>query len=1054
MMILKCERSATFCRPEASCKGHAVVYYPPMYAALFAATVGCFMGLLIPVSFARDALKLSPVTPANYDAVETELDKIPPELESAQCGGWDDRSVAGTIATVSGVPGRNGIWNGDILSGMATRAAEDLIFPTDATGLTTACAADTTEITKTVWRVKDGGQVSLDGSPEYEQVTITFPHPKFSDPSCRWRLKNYPPDTAPDVPLKPIGEYDPRPEYEEQQEEGKDRQSPQMCEGFCSYINTWQYKDCLDVGTAFDPITGAVFSICLREGNRYLCSDQEVKDAAGACNSNTGDKANSRLCKGEECRCEEDSGPIPGNQCVENPGTKAQEAIVYYSYYRRYTGSYTRDSVDTDDGDDKASDSAQVACYGFYAEFDPKTHRTEANDRRCVVNIDVSGRRDSQTGKGEYGQNSTYVDRDRDPNRDQNQRTAPGENRIPGTFNGEKDLWYLKLGGGFSLLNEKVFSDDYKNDLTNVFLDVKALDTASMRATEQLDTNTPFATGSYIRAFDDTGIRSVASWWQTQQSAVASMLHPPVIRMILPSGWAFGIDTDDPFLTQNGITILKPADKREDRIEVQINAQDDTLGAALAYLRRSLLLHVIEEPIPVVVPVGSAVEFRAKAEAWCAWFMQKNHTQNCDDAPAEVRTLINTLETYATDIDQYRLLRAELALYAAKVLNIQQSVTKPVSDWMVANINAYQEFLTQQRLLQAGLSQEWRKVQEKMEMFGSTTNMPWCMNQRFTLPVYSLLDEWLPARADNGSRSADKLPVIGTDANADIVIDLSAVAFMSGTIVLPVLQPVQVRITDFESPPAVQNEKELPDSYPELPSITAIQDALKRSAETLPKPYSSSGSVIPPIALKPVDRVAVEARLEAMRKTTETVDAMNDRYKKFWMSIGPFKPNDPDPEFDINNKKSVAYKKPKLECLSWDDSTCQHVEMDLRERFMRIASRPLVFLKEDYTSKDQARGIGGPCVTQHDVCSPIHPEEGGEKHLWEIIGPRNIDEALDELRTDVRNATLPDPVGEIPRADFPKYGTTTGNLLPTYNVPRAIDLFPPASSSSSSSSVR
>jgi hypothetical protein len=79
-----------------------------MYAALRAVTIGCLLGSLIPAVSARDALSVDTATPANYDAVKTELDKIPPYLEESQCGGWDARSVAGTIATVTGVPGRDG----------------------------------------------------------------------------------------------------------------------------------------------------------------------------------------------------------------------------------------------------------------------------------------------------------------------------------------------------------------------------------------------------------------------------------------------------------------------------------------------------------------------------------------------------------------------------------------------------------------------------------------------------------------------------------------------------------------------------------------------------------------------------------------------------------------------------------------------------------------------------------------------------------------------------------------------------------------------------------
>ena len=175
-----------------------------------------------------------------------------------------------------------------------------------------------------------------------------------------------------------------------------------------------------------------------------------------------------------------------------------------------------------------------------------------------------------------------------------------------------------------------------------------------------------------------------------------------------------------------------------------------------------------------------------------------------------------------------------------------------------------------------------------------------------------------------------------------------------------------------------------------------------------------------------------------------TITAMNDRYDAFWKSIGPLKTADAGQ----GDRNSVEQMKQKLECFGWNDPACQHVEMDLRERFMRIGSRPLVFLNEDYESKDEERLIGGPCVGQEDVCTPVHPEEGGEKHVWEIIGPRTMTDTIDTLRDAVRDATLPSPVGDIAPNNFPNYGTPDDTLLPSYNIPKPIDLSPPRSSPS------
>ncbi len=1024
-----------------------------MYAALSASIIGWFIGALIPITFAREALTVNDA-PSNYDDVETELGKIPDYLESLQCGGWKDETIERAVAAVSGLPGRNGDWDGAILSGMATRRDEnfdqnkdnDFIFPDTALGLTTACNDGQKDIPKKVWRKKEGGRVALDGSPEFEEVSITYPHPEFKDPPCRWRLKNYPPDTAPDTPLKPLDEYNPEPEYEEQTDEPKDRQSPVNCQNFCSYLNTWQYFDCLELEDFTDPVTGETFKICRREGNKYLCSDQEVIDPAGACNNNNGDKANSIRCIGPECRCEREGGPGQ-NGCIENPGTKEDEAPAYYSYYRLYNGSYARKQIDKDRGDDVEADSGPAACYGFYKEFDPKTHRTEEQDRRCVINLNVVDRYDTQSGKSEYGQSRNDPD-SRNPDDNANQRDPE--------FNDEEDLWYQKFSGGFSLLNEKMFSSAYSNNLTDVFLDSEALDSARMKATRQLYTKL-LASGSTVRSYDDTGERVVSTWWQAQQSAIASVLHPPVLRIILPAGSAIGIDPDDPFFS-NDVTLMKPLDKRDDRIEVQINGEEDMLGAAISLVQRAGILNIREEKVPLIVPLGSPTEFRAKAEAWCAWIKRSNGASNCEDAPSDVQELMDTLEQYANDIDRIRLLRNSLPAFAAKILALQSSVTAPLRNWMHENINAYREYLSTQQSIQSRLGDKWQEAQQLYEDFESKTNMPWCMNQRFTLPVYSLLDSWLPSRSDNGKVEAWGLPNINATSAADMVIDLSAVGTLSGGIIVPVLDPIQVRITDFPNPPNPGESHNIPSEYPDLPSIDEVIRLMDEAAEALPDPPQNP-PVIPPLDLPEWDAnqiARIDTAIDDIKKVIggeeveegEEDNSMNKRYDLFWQSIGPLHPDDPGQD----DRNGIKQMKERLECYKWDDKTCQHVEMDLRERYMRIGSRPLVFLQEDYGSVDMPRGIGGPCVADHDVCSPVHPENGGETQILEIRPPRNIVDFIDELRRKIRDETLAEPIGERPADEYPRYGATGSLLLPPFELGLPIELIPSSSSSSSSQS--
>lgn len=1008
-----------------------------MRCTRFAASVAFTLGLLPGVMTAA-SLKIDDQTPQSYDDVETVVDtKIPQNLEELQCGGWKVETVNGKISQVSGVPGRVTQWNGSIVSGMGTRIDtngngdknDDYIFPDSTTGLTVSCWDNLDRVTKRVWRYA-GSHPN-----EVQQVDETYPHPYFTDPACRWRLEKEDgsfSDQAPSIPLKQISEYPSPPKYGQLKDEPVDRQSPPNCVNFCKYVNTYQFITCRNVGAAIDPLTLVPYFTCAPEDMvpHFLCSEQPVEGNAETCMP--GQPAtqwpNARTCKGAECRCS-------GIGCINNP-----IGDPYLSYYRQYQGAYARMPLTGIDGlNDKNSNAAQVACYGFYNEFDPFKKQTRPEDRRCVINIDVSTYKESQKGKGQYGQNSSLPDRD--PNEDANQRNN-------GAFDDAADLWYQKFTGGFSLLNEKVFDETYDKDLTNVFLNLDKLDKASMRATEQITAAKPLAISNTIRAFDDTGTgRIVVTWWQKQQNEMAAMLHPSVVRILLPAGWAFGADPDDPFFKRVKREEKDVFDSRSERIELQITAEEDILGSALGYIERSLLLNVEEEPVTVVLPVGSPTEFRALAEQWCMWYIREFNKKDCTDAPTDVKNLMDRLEEYADRADDVRALRGELARYAGKIIELQLAITQPISTWVKSNIDKYRNLLEEQRVIRERFSGPWRETEEIFNKFHDETNLPWCMNQRYTSPIYSLLDEWLLSRNIGGRISADFLPKITAKPQEDLTIDFSTIAYMTGSVVLPVLKPVQIRIGDLPTPPDRGQEHGITRSYPPLPSIQNIRTYIQQAADNLPQPPSNVEQP-PTIKIDNLGDAGIQQLAGQIALIRLTVEDMNDRYDKFWKSIGPLKPGEPD-----GGRSGIKQMKENLECSEWNSDTCQHVEMDLMERFVRIGSRPLVMLNEDYESRNYVRSFGGVCLPADDVCTPTHPETAVPRMQWDIYGPQTEVEFMDQLRNNIRTETLPQPVGGLSSSAFPTYDTDPRHLLPAHDVPDAIDLTPPSSSSSSSSSL-
>ncbi len=1029
-----------------------------MQRGLHLTVVGTFLCLSATSVFARESLKIDTDKPADFQAIQDELDEIDNYLSDVQCGGFDmTESVAGKIATVTGVPGRNGIWYAAPLSGMALRSDEnangnrddDFVYPDSATGYGTACVPGTSQIPKSVWR--PGGSLPN----QVIKTTITFPHPKFEDPSCRWRAKNSAGNFINSAPVVPLEDDTPVPPFEELTEGTDrtppgDRHSPELCQEFCGYINTWQYRDCLEVGDATDEATGTAYNVCLRWGIRYLCSDQEVTDSGGACNPGAADKGNARQCRGEECRCmrlkqdvdETVNPPTPTLGCVPNPGTgRPLESSVYYSYFRRYSGTFSRDAVPSDGPDDDTARSrVQVACYGFYDEFDPKFHQTETKDRRCVINVDVSTMRDSQMGKGNYGEDIENMI-DTDPVSGEEQRVKEDD---------AKDLWYLKLGWGFSLLKEDVFESDYNNDLAAVFGDTHNLDRAKMTGSWPVsrDGNSPhLAVSDGTRAFDDTGEpRIISNWLQKQYTDITALLHPPIVRIVLPPAYSFGADAKDPLFaaqsSSSSASSMSPKDaatgKRSKRIEIQIDAREDILGEVLGVIERSFLVHLEEDPVPALVVAASPTELRSRAMQWCTWYMQESGEKNCDTAPPEVRNVIDKLQTYADDIEKVRELRAVLARYAGKVIDIQTALTKPISEWMVTNLTAYNDYIRAQIRLGAVAGEAWNDVRKILSDFHDVTNMPWCMNQRFTSVIYSMLDRWMPSRADNGKLTADGLPNLTAKHRQDVIIDFSHLRYMTGSLLLPVLKPVQVRLKYPRLPASLlQTDLDKIEQLPDLPSIDDIKTALYDAMNTLPEVTASAP--IPPLELPPAD-AAVQLQTEAtILQIKDVVTKMNDRYDRFWKSIGPLSTEEPDAGRD-----GIPAMKAKLECKFSDeeDPTCQHVEMDLRERFQRIGSRKMVFLREDYASDALSQLSPAACLPHDDVCLLLHGEKNTESFQWDIIGPKIMPDPGSDARAGVRDATLPTPIGNINPDDFPPYDTDIKDLLQFYDVPKPLNLVP------------
>lgn len=990
---------------------------------------------------------------ARYEDIAGEWDGIEPYIEAAQCGGWDtDQSVDGKIAQASGVPGRDGEWNGKVVSGLGLRKDvngdgnrnNDFSYPDEAIGLTTVCQPGNKKTSRSPWAPTNNDD--RPGEIKQPKAPVKFAYPFFQDPPCRWRIKDGDAFRDPPTPLHPDEEF----EFGQMSDAPEDRQSPETCQDFCSYLNRFQYTDCLELDQATVEEDGkdVRYPVCNRWGQRYICNDTEVTDG-GICTPGTTslptENPNATGCKGPSCRCGDGNGAQAGCQ-------RDLFGSDFASFYRRYEGSYERDSVDKQGPDDTANKSGDIACYGFYHEFDPRFVRTEVQDRRCVINFDVKDLRDTQMGRGKDGGGAGN-----DINPIAAPRTKAG---------GAADIWDLRLGWGLSFLkkeakdaeDQNLFRKRYDSDLGNAFLDQGSFDHTSLQIQSPSGSDaTKMVRSQRLRAFDETGERIVVRWWQKQQTEAQLLERPPIIHIILPALHPFArlIDAQTGPKPLHAATALDPGGDRSERIDVQVGADADLLTEALNTIARSLLPSLTQEPVPILLPLGYPAEFRARAELWCAWVRDKQHKPTCDDAPPEVEDLMQKLLSYADRIEEVRSLRGTLADEVAAILSLRHKLTAPIVTWMEANLSLYKEAIALQNETAGTVAAAWTTAAEKMQRFHDATNMPWCMNQRYTLPIYSMLDPWLPSRAledgtnDGGEAtgriSADELPNLTVLRIRDFFVDLSGIGVFTGSggLVIPVFQPVQLRL-DLPTPPAPDQDSGIDQPLPNFPSLDPLHDLMTGVLQRIerfvpPVPPDDLRAFAPPdlAALRENETVA----LQTVRQAQGVIENMDGAYRDFWQSLAPLQPGDED-----GDPESVPSIKEHLQCKQWGQKPCVFDEMSLKEILQRIGSRPLLFLRGDAASASLLPSVPDVCTAQDAVCALLHGESTLPSLRWEVIrNPLLPANTYDALKRDVQKAVLPEPLGDVPPEDTLPFDVRIDDILPalTPSLPLPIDLTSP-----------
>lgn len=1029
--------------------------------------------------------------PNDFDAIKTVIEQeIPEDLKKAQCGGWDfEDSVNGKFANVSGVPGRTGNPLGNPRSGMAARA--------EGSGSLLS--------TKDISSVCGFRSSCRPGEPSfYKYFPCQRPLGNIATPQCD--------DDPPNNPQPPgRGEIEFSCGGGQMPENGSVCGSLDTTGGLCGYLNThWIYGyyeksealnggcsdalgvwhsasctvtryhdgECKTCQDEIEPTYGEYTLADTRECCTHQSMDGTIYGPETGRYDTSGDTVmllkNCEPCNGSNCEEQEKprkqfyppwnkevkackaacvaAGCSPG--CISVSKGPSKRGQAYRSFYRHYTASYTRDKVKSKyvSNDDADKTNIPVSCYSLFdTDYTDFLATKAANfSKNCVIAAYYPGDRNfwkmdkTQKGKGEYG--SAHSD-------------GPATHR---TASDPDNLWSTGMSNAFSLTNGEVMKEKYNDDLTLALY--QPSDPVELLSLPQIDLEHMFSTGALLRAFDDTVStprgtkRTITEWWQEQETQMHVLLTPPSVRILLPPAWSVGLDILDPFFTPHRVS-PSTTDPRLDSIEVQLEARPDLLDEVKLFLRYSLLPTIEQEPLPVVVPMGSATEFRAYAEGWREWIKMQQKLGSEEDI-ATAQKLVNRLEEYALAITETRKLRAELAQMLGQLFEHEKKITSQISEWLSDKVlSDFERFQTELTTI-ATIRKNWEKIQARYRQIHDEQCMPWCHSERFTVPIYSLLDPWLPNRP--GLDAAD-LPKLSVPRLPDASFDFTMLRLHTGSLKLPVLKPIQLKLkTETLLPPFPYAKYVSVPVLPPLPETPSIVDDRESFFPTI-----ETGTPPPSITFNTISSSELSEIQATIAKIKTLLTNMGKEYNLFWESMTLGDPEDGEP-FKARTEQ---------DCYKRHDEICVHTEFDLRERIARFGSRPAILLKEDLASLGKFRlnpgrldatgkvvGFGADsCPGKDWACQILNGTDTFPRSGWSVSWSGIVippdpdfcsdpasDDPIEQARVCLLRSTACKK-GSSSSA-FP-YEQGCNDIIPSFAVPPPSPLIPvPTDGSSSSSS--
>ena len=718
------------------------------------------------------------------------------------------------------------------------------------------------------------------------------------------------------------------------------------------------------------------------------------------------------------------------------------------SYYRHYAENFMvpKISVTAPGGDNVWQVRAE--CYEYYKEtnadgtdYDPKFDVTPGIDEQCEFVISSDDEQNPKKPEWKDGNGHTQKEIvTPDPSLVQENPRDPRNHPEPWKPDSDTNLTLIDIEKLKEL--QKNFEDP--TDVTAIF--------GTLLTTRQTGSKT-VPKNARTDQFDDTDDRDLAIFFEAQQRELLKMTADPQTRLIMPARFLVGLSDDDPLFQYVSQTVSRS----DGTVELTLKSGLEDLGNVLKSFQRIFVAPIQEVRIPVLVPLISVAEIDARIADWKLWKIDEDATailegrNSFSDAAV---TIIEKLERYRERVEQIRLMRGSLLTYLVKLFDSQKQIREYFADWYQQNSVLLEES-AQRAVQRRELKRIWRLLQRGM-LQADACQIRWCSNHRYSAPIYSLLDNWWGDRQPGEKRNRDYTPQSLTDLGyvqpKDQFFDFSNVKFPRDPWLIPTLWPVQVRVR-LPLPPIIGVEPPSPDDFPELPPLPneAIFSAFPVPSVDLP----AKSLITPPSTqdLEPAKNI-----LRTFRKMIDGTDIGTQINEEQALAAGAsIDGGDDNFPLDRGSMRGAYCRFPPSILIPPDPdqehgnpAKIIHVENDLKERLARLFSRWMPEREEDFAGRVARRqqdfpNPNNPPKCHEGVVCYLLPPEKRTSTTWQWFMPDVTGGDFTALGDTLRSQSLPENDNLDKNPYFNASLDTLQRIFPKLSLPitTKLDIPPP-----------